>query len=210
MTRSEDFGFTHILDRREGPRSLLLLHGTGGDESDLLSLGEFIDPAAHLLSPRGNVMEGQMARFFRRLRPGVFDEEDIKARASELAHFVREAGESYGLDRNALWALGFSNGANIAASLLLLEPGSVAGAVLLRPMLPLEPPELPSLTGLPVYIAAGSLDEMIPQESTRALVARLEEAGAAVTIRWAEAGHRFSREELEEARVWYEATVGVS
>ncbi|MFW6216131.1 MAG: alpha/beta hydrolase [Alkalispirochaetaceae bacterium] len=203
MTRGDSFGFTHIVIENDGPRTLLLLHGTGGDEMDLVDLGSFIDPKAQILSPRGNVREGDMARFFRRLGPGVFDEQDIKARSAELARFVGEATEAYGFNRSPVWAVGFSNGANIAASLLLLEPETLAGAILLRPMLPIEPESMPDLSGRRIYIAAGTLDEMIPQESTKALVSRLEDAGAQVTIRWAEAGHRFGREELEAAREWY-------
>lgn len=201
MTR-EALGFTHIFGKRKGPRTLLLLHGTGGDERDLLPLGEFLDGDAHLLSPRGNVREGQMARFFRRLRPGVFDEEDLRARAAELARFVDEARGEYGVARESLWAVGFSNGANIAASLLLLHPGVLAGAVLLRPMLPVEVGDELDLAGIPVYVAAGTKDEMIPRDSTEALIERLKRAGAAVTVSWAEAGHRFGREELEAAREW--------
>ena len=202
MRTREALGFTHLFGKRQGPRTLLLLHGTGGDEEDLLPLGEFLDPEAHILSPRGNVREGGMARFFRRLRPGVFDEEDIRARAAELAGFVGGASEEYDLDRDSVWAVGFSNGANIAASLLLLRPEILAGAVLLRPMLPLEPEAQPELSGVPVYVAAGTMDEMIPRESTKALVERLESAGAEVTVSWAEAGHRFAREELEAAKEW--------
>ena len=202
MRSREAMGFTHLYAQRVGPRTLLLLHGTGGDEEDLVPLGEFLDSEAHLLSPRGNVREGSMARFFRRLRPGVFDEEDIKARARELAGFVGAAREEYELGSSPVWAVGFSNGANIAASLLLLQPEVLSGAVLLRPMLPLEPKELPDLTSVPVYVAAGTMDEMIPRESTEALIARLEGAGAEVTVRWAEAGHRFGREELEAAKEW--------
>lgn len=201
MTR-ESLGFTHIYGERQGPRTLLLLHGTGGDERDLLPLGEFLDPDAHLLSPRGNVREGEMARFFRRLRPGVFDEEDIRARAAELAGFVTDATEEYGVDGDSVWAVGFSNGANIAATLLLLHSELLAGAVLLRPMLPLKPEVKPQLQGVPIYIAGGTMDEMIPRESTEALIDWLKEASAQVTVAWAEAGHRFDREELEAAKEW--------
>lgn len=201
MTR-EALGFTHISGERKGPRTLLLLHGTGGDERDLLPLGAFLDADAHILSPRGNVREGEMARFFRRLRPGVFDEEDLRARAEELARFVEDATREYGFEPRSVWAVGFSNGANIAASLLLLHPGAVAGAVLLRPMLPVEPEKELDLAGVPVYVAAGRSDEMIPQDSTEALIHRLKGAGADVTVSWADAGHRFGREELEAAREW--------
>lgn len=202
MITREAMGFAHLYAQRQGPRTLVLLHGTGGDEHDLFSLGEFLDPEAHLLSPRGNVREGSMNRFFRRLRPGVFDEEDIRVRARELADFVRQARQEYEIEDSRFWGVGFSNGANIAASLLLLHPKALAGAVLLRPMLPLEPELTPELTGLPVYVAAGTRDEMIPRESTEALIARLEGAGAEVTVSWADAGHRFGREELEGAKNW--------
>ena len=202
MITAESLGFIHIFGERRGPRTLITLHGTGGDERDLIPLGEYFDPEAHILSPRGNVREGEMARFFRRLRPGVFDEEDIRNRAEELARFVGDAAEEYRFDGDKVYAVGFSNGANIAASLLLLHPELLAGAVLLRPMLPLEPSTPPDLSGVPIYVAAGTMDEMIPRESTEALIERLERAGAAVTVSWAEAGHRFGREELDAARDW--------
>lgn len=203
MTSRETLGFKHIYAERHGPRTMLLLHGTGGDETDFVPLGEFFDREAHILSPRGNVLEGRMARFFRRLRPGVFDEEDIRARAAELAEFVGAAAAEYGFAGEAVWGVGFSNGANIAASLLLLHPGTLAGAILLRPMLPIEPDGVPDLSGMPIYIAAGTRDEMIPRDSTERLIERLTGGGAEVTVEWAEAGHRFGQEELEAARRWY-------
>ena len=202
MKTRESHGFTHLIVEKKGPRSLLLLHGTGGDERDLLNLGGVLDPKAHLVSPRGNVREGEMARFFRRIRPGLFDEEDIRLRVEELGRFVSETAREHTLAPDALWGVGFSNGANMAAALLLLRPDLLAGAVLFRPMLPVEPEESVDLKGVAVYIAAGTRDEMIPAKGTEALIERLGAAGAEVTVTWAQAGHRFSSDEVEAARAW--------
>lgn len=197
-------GFVHRFDPAEEPGAptLLLLHGTGGDENDLLPLGRMLDERAALLSPRGKVLENGMPRFFRRLSMGVFDEEDLVNRTHELASFVEEAASEYGLDPKRLFAVGFSNGANIAASLLLLHPGLLAGAVLLRAMTPFELETLPDLSGTPVYLAAGRSDQMIPAESTERLAELLREAGAEVTLDWQPGGHGIGRAEVEAARDW--------
>ena len=201
---SEDPGFIHrfVPPERDDPTTLLLLHGTGGDENDLLPLGRMLDEEAALLSPRGKVLENGMPRFFRRLSMGVFDEEDLVNRTHELASFVEEAASEYGLDSKRLFAVGFSNGANIAASLLLLHPGLLAGAVLLRAMTPFELETLPDLSGTPVYLAAGRSDQMIPPESTERLAELLREAGAEVTLDWQPGGHGIGRAEVEAARDW--------
>ena len=200
----EEAGFVHRFDPAEEPGAptLLLLHGTGGDENDLLPLGRMLDERAALLSPRGKVLENGMPRFFRRLSMGVFDEEDLVNRTHELASFVEEAASEYGLDPNLLFAVGFSNGANIAASLLLLHPDLLAGAVLLRAMTPFELETLPDLSGTPVYLAAGRSDQMIPAESTERLAELLREAGAEVTLDWQPGGHGIGRAEVEAARDW--------
>jgi len=197
-------GFVHRFDPAEEPGSptLLLLHGTGGDENDLLPLGRMLDERAALLSPRGKVLENGMPRFFRRLSMGVFDEEDLVNRTHELASFVEEAASEYGLDPKRLFAVGFSNGANIAASLLLLHPDLLAGAVLLRAMTPFELETLPDLSGTPVYLAAGRSDQMIPAESTERLAELLRKAGAEVTLDWQPGGHGIGRAEVEAARDW--------
>jgi phospholipase/carboxylesterase len=197
-------GFVHRFDpaKEPGAPTLLLLHGTGGDENDLLPLGRMLDERAALLSPRGKVLENGMPRFFRRLSMGVFDEEDLVNRTHELASFVEEAASEYGLDPKRLFAVGFSNGANIAASLLLLHPGLLAGAVLLRAMTPFELETLPDLSGTPVYLAAGRSDQMIPPESTERLAELLREAGAKVTLDWQPGGHGIGRAEVEAARDW--------
>ena len=197
-------GFVHRFDPAEEPRAptLLLLHGTGGDENDLLPLGRMLDERAALLSPRGKVLENGMPRFFRRLSMGVFDEEDLVNRTHELASFVEEAASEYSLDPKRLFAVGFSNGANIAASLLLLHPDLLAGAVLLRAMTPFELETLPDLSGTPVYLAAGRSDQMIPAESTERLAELLRKAGAEVTLDWQPGGHGIGRAEVEAARDW--------
>lgn len=143
-----------------------------------------------------------MPRFFRRLSMGVFDEEDLVRRTHELARFVEEATSEYDLDSQRLFAVGFSNGANIAASLLLLHPNLLAGAVLLRAMIPFEPETLPDLSGTPVYLAAGRSDQMIPPESTERLAELLREAGAKVTLDWQPGGHGIGRDEIEAAHAW--------
>ena len=197
-------GFVHRFDpaKEPGAPTLILLHGTGGDENDLLPLGRMLDERAALLSPRGKVLENGMPRFFRRLSMGVFDEEDLVNRTHELASFVEEAASEYGLDPKRLFAVGFSNGANIAASLLLLHPELLAGAVLLRAMTPFELETLPDLSGTPVYLAAGRSDQMIPPESTERLAELLRGAGAEVTLDWQPGGHGIGRAEVEAARDW--------
>ncbi len=201
---SEDTGFVYRFVPPEGddPTTLLLLHGTGGDENDLLPLGRMLDEEAALLSPRGKVLENGMPRFFRRLSMGVFDEEDLVRRTHELAGFVEEATSEYGLDPQRLFAVGFSNGANIAASLLLLRPGLLRAAVLFRAMVPFEPEEMPDLSGMPVFMASGRRDRMISPESSGRLAEILRQAGADVDLRWRDTGHGLTYEEVAEAREW--------
>src|SRR3712207_6213969 len=167
-----------------------------------------LDERATLLSPRGKVLENGMPRYFRRLSMGVFDEEDLVNRTHELAGFVQRAVSEYDLDPRRLFAVGFSNGANIAASLLLLHPGLLAGAVLLRAMVPFEPETSPDLQGTRVYLAAGRSDQMIPPESTERLAQLLREAGAEVTLDWQPGGHGIGRDEIEAARDWLASTLG--
>ena len=207
---SEDLGFVHRFVPAEEPAAptLLLLHGTGGDENDLLPLGRMLHERAALLSPRGKVLENGMPRYFRRLSIGVFDEEDLVNRTHELAGFVQRAVSEYDLDPRRLFAVGFSNGANIATSLLLLHPGLLAGAVLLRAMVPFEPETSPDLQGTRVYLAAGRSDQMIPPESTERLAQLLREARAEVTLDWQPGGHGIGRDEIEAARDWLASALG--
>ena len=182
--------------------TLLLLHGTGGDENDLLPLGRAVAPGAALLSPRGKVLEGSAPRFFRRLAEGVFDVPDLVARTHELAAFVRAAAAQYGFDPARVVAMGFSNGANIAASALLLHPDLLAGAVLLRAMVPFEPTTPVALPGTPVYLGAGRFDPIIPPENSARLAALLEQAGARTTLAWQPTGHQLAQPELAQVRDW--------
>ncbi len=202
----ESLGFVHRFVPAETPdaSTLLLLHGTGGDENDLLPVGRMLDERAALLSPRGKVLEYGMSRFFRRLAEGVFDHEDLVNRTHELAEFVERAVNEYGIDRRRLFAVGFSNGANIAASLLLTHPRLLAGAILLRAMVPFEPERAPDLSGTPVYLAAGRSDQMVPPENTERLAQLLREAGADVTLDWQPGGHGIGPEEVQAARNWLE------
>lgn len=188
--------------------TLLLLHGTGGSETDLLDLGRALSPHASLLSPRGQILENGMPRFFRRLRQGVFDEDDLKRRTHHLADFVAAAAERYDFAAQRVIAVGYSNGANIAASTLLLRPGALAGAILFRPMVPLVPQQKPILDGAPVFIAAGRRDPLVEPSNTQELVSLLQEAGARVTLRWHDGGHEMARDEIEAARQWLAALQG--
>ncbi|GGH32016.1 alpha/beta hydrolase [Paenibacillus segetis] len=183
---------------------LLLLHGTGGTENDLLPLADIISPGSSVLSVRGNVLENGMPRFFRRLSAGVFDEEDLIFRTQELNDFLTQAAAEYEFDRNQLVAVGYSNGANIAASLLFHHPNALRGAILHHPMVPRRGIELPDLTGIPVFIGAGSNDNMCPPDETKALDEILTGAGATVTVHWENHGHQLTSTEVAAAGTWYQ------
>jgi phospholipase/carboxylesterase len=182
-------------------RALLLLHGTGGDENDLVPLGRAVAPGAALLSPRGQVLEHGMPRFFRRLAEGVFDEDDVHRRAVELADFVDDARARYGLA--APVALGYSNGANIAAAVLLLRPQALSGAMLLRAMVPLREPPRADLAGKPVLIVSGAQDPIAPPDNAARLADVLRQSGAAVEHRVLRAGHPLSNADVALARDWW-------
>jgi phospholipase/carboxylesterase len=204
MTATGNLGFIHQFTpgTRSGVPPLLLLHGTGGNEDDLLPFGAALAPGAPLLSPRGKVSENGMPRFFRRFAEGVFDLEDLRFRAGELADFVERAKRHYHLD-GAPWAAGLSNGANIAAGMLLLRPGTLGGALLLRPMVPLVPDSLPDLSGVPVQIVAGRADPIVAPEQSEALAELLRECGAQVQLDWLPGGHRLTRADLEIGTRWF-------
>lgn len=204
----DDLGFIHVYREpsRPGAPVLLLLHGTGGDERDLLTLGEALDPEAGILSPRGKVLEHGMPRFFRRLAEGVFDLEDLKRRAGELAAFIAAARERYGLGDRAMIVVGFSNGANIGGAVLLLHPGAVDGAVLIRAMVPLVPDPLPDLEGAPILIRNGRRDPLIPPPEGERLASLLRGAGARVKLEWSDAGHELAKDDVARAKEWISAT----
>ncbi len=183
-----------------GRPPVLLLHGTGGDENDLLPFGRVIAPGAALLSPRGKVLEGGMPRFFRRLAEGVFDEADVRRRAHDLADFVAEAREAYGLA--APVAVGFSNGANIAAAVLQLRPEALAGAALLRAMVPVADPPATGLAGKPVLILSGASDPIVPADNAARLAKALAEAGAVVDHRTLPVGHGLSQADAAITKAW--------
>lgn len=185
-----------------GSTTLLLLHGTGGDEDNLVSLGRVLMPGAALLSPRGQVNEGGALRFFRRIREGVFDQEDLRRRTEDLARFIEGATATYSLDARRIVAVGFSNGANIAASLLLRRPGLLDAAVLLSPMVPFEPESPPDLRGTAVFIGAGRADPMVSPQQTERLAAILRDAGADVTVHWDPGGHGIAPSEISAAQRW--------
>jgi len=198
-----DLGFIHRWEPAENARiTLLVLHGTGGNENDLVPLARELLPDAAILSPRGKVVERGMPRFFRRLAEGVFDLEDLALRTDELARFVDDASASYGFDRDRVIALGFSNGANITASMLLRLGAVLRGAMLLSPMLPFEPLKTPDLSSVAVFIGAGTSDTIIPPAQARRLVDALRAAGADVTDYWHPAGHTITHEELRAAKAW--------
>ena len=198
-----DLEFVHrFRPGTAGAPTLLLLHGTGGNEHDLLPLAETLAPRAGVLSPRGKVLERGMPRFFRRIAEGVFDLDDLRFRTHELAEFVAAAARRYGFDSRRLIAVGFSNGANIAASTLLLEPGVLAGAVLFRAMVPIVPDSLASLTGTPVFMSNGRTDALIPAADAERLAELLRSAGATVTIEWQPGGHQLTRRDVDQAQEW--------
>jgi predicted esterase len=199
-----DLGFVHrFLPGAPDRPVLLLLHGTGGDENDLLQLGEALVPGAPRLSPRGKVLENGMPRFFRRLAEGVFDLDDLRARTGELADFVAAALAEYRLEGRRPVAVGFSNGANIAAALLLLRPETLGGALLIRPMVPLVPERPPDLGGIPVQINAGQADPLVPPPQSEALARLLRAAGADVRLEFIPSGHALTRQDLESGRAWF-------
>ena len=199
-----DLGFIHrfIPAEREGLPPLLLLHGTGGDENDFVPLGQHLLPGAALWAPRGQVLENGMPRFFRRLAEGVVDLDDLKARTRALADFIGAARQAYG--HAAPVAVGFSNGANIAASLLLTRPGVLQGALLMRAMRPFEPQPIPALDATPVLLLSGAADPMVPAASRDRLAAVLREAGATVSHHVVAAGHNLTQQDIAHAARWLE------
>jgi phospholipase/carboxylesterase/glyoxalase family protein len=203
-----EFVYRFVPPPEGHPKStLLLLHGTGGDEQDLIPLGRQLLPGAALLSPRGRVLEHGMPRFFRRLAEGVFDLDDLKRQTDALAQFVGRASREYGLDENKIIAVGYSNGANIAASVLLTYPKVLARAILFRPMVPFRPgvdPDTtaPDLKDVPVLLAAARHDQIVAPQQTSELSAILVKAGARVTTHWHPGGHELGSDDVAAAKDW--------
>jgi phospholipase/carboxylesterase len=205
--RGSDLGFVHRFVPRTNSESrvtILLLHGTGGDENDLISFGQAIAPGAALLSPRGGVLENGAPRFFRRISEGRFDPAEIRARAADLGTFVRSAVVAYDLLPSAVFALGYSNGANIASSLMFLEPGILAGAMLFRPMVVFEPDSNGDLARTGVFISAGRIDAIVPRDQPGKLATMLTQRGASVALCWQVSGHNLIPGDIKDAAHWFE------
>lgn len=200
-----DLGFAHrfVAPSPEGSAvTLLLLHGTGGNEDDLLPLGHELLKGSALLSPRGKVLEQGMPRFFRRLSEGVFDLEDLKVQTADLGRFIGEAARQYQLEDSRIVAVGYSNGANIAGSLLLTHPKLLAGALLFRPMVPFRPNGVPDLKDVPVFLGPGCRDPIVSPAQTSELAKLLEASGARVSVHFHEGGHELGRDDLTAAKQW--------
>lgn len=194
--------FHHRWVPGSSSRTLLLLHGTGGDENDLIPLGQTLDPSANLLSPRGRIDEGGANRFFRRFGEGVFDQENMRQETEALASFLRFASTEYKFDPEQVYAVGFSNGANIGVSLLLRDPELLKGGIFIRAMVPFEPETRPALLGTRVLISSGEFDPMVPRENAERLATILVEGGADVEHLWMPVGHNLTRQEIEQAKKW--------
>jgi phospholipase/carboxylesterase len=210
MIRSNDFGFAHFFINRKGSDNndltkkltLVLLHGTGGNEEDLIFLGKELEPKASILSPRGKVLENGMPRFFRRLAEGVFDIEDLMIRTHELADFIQKCSLHYKFDLRKTIAIGFSNGANIAASILLLRPEVLEGAVLFRAMVPLVPNPLPDLLNKKILLSAGVNDPIVSRMETESLYRLFQKTNANITLKWQKSSHNLIQEDIVTARKW--------
>jgi predicted esterase len=192
----------YLPPQGDDPRTLLMLHGTGGDENDLIQLGQMLAPDAGLLSPRGTVLEHGAARFFARLAEGVFDLDDLRARTKDLVAFIAAAATKYAFDATKVVAVGFSNGANIASSVLLTSPDSLSAAVLFRPMVPFIPEQPVALSGKRVFIGAGEDDPIVPRDQPYKLAELLQLCGADVTTEWQPGGHSLTRADVSKAYEW--------
>jgi predicted esterase len=200
-----DTNFLHVFVPATTPElgiTLLLLHGTGGNENDLLPLGRELLPGAAVISPRGRVLENGMPRFFRRFAEGVFDVADLKLQTHDLREFVVGESERRGVAKNKIVAVGYSNGANIAASLLLLHPHLLAGAVLFRAMTPFEPDFLPDLSRARILLSSGTRDSIVPRENTETLAGLLAGCGATVGLHWHNGGHELGEDDIAAGKQW--------
>jgi phospholipase/carboxylesterase len=211
---NEKLGFIHrfipAVNSRKNSQGkshvLLLLHGTGGNEEDLIPIGKMISPGSAILSPRGKVLENGMPRFFRRLAEGVFDVEDLKYRTNELADFVNNASRIYGFDLNRTIVIGFSNGANIGASMLLLRPEVLCGAILFRAMVPLEPASLPDLSSKRAILCEGLYDPIVTQQEASRLFLLIEKFRAKISLRWIKSSHNLTQDDIMIAKEWFKSS----
>ena len=196
----------HVFNKGTKNTTFLLLHGTGGDERSLLGLAQEIDAGANVLSVRGNVLENGMPRFFRRIAEGIFDMEDLALRTRELYDFIDEAAAQYDFDRQNVIAIGYSNGANIAANLLYTKENALRGAILHHPMVPNKEAVVPKANSIDVWIGAGTNDFMCPAAESILLEAMLQQAGVSVETAWFDYGHQLTMPEVQAAKQWYEKT----
>lgn len=201
---SLDFIHIFIKGNNNSNNCLLLLHGTGGNENDLVPIAKIIDENAAILSPRGRVLENGMPRYFRRIAPGIFDLKDLEFRTKELYNFILKAKTHYGMENHKIITIGYSNGANMALSLLFSYPGLLSGAILFRPMMPYKPKEELNLNGKKILVLAGLYDELIDSKITKELVSILQSKRANVELNWIKSGHALTYEEVEVAKKWYE------
>ncbi len=190
---------------KESELTLLLLHGTGGNEDDLIPLGKELAPNASILSVRGKVLENGMPRFFRRLEEGVFDMEDLKIRTDELAEFIVKSSSAYMFDAESVIAVGYSNGANIAASLLLRRPEVLAGAILFRAMVPFIPTVMPDLSKKSIILLEGLYDPIVSKAEAESLLEIFSKTQSSVTLKWQNSGHNLTQEDIVAAKKWLES-----
>ena len=208
--KDTNLGFIHRFipphsNAKESKQTLLLLHGTGGTEDDLIPLGNELAPNASILSVRGRVLENGMPRFFRRLGEGVFDLEDLKMRTDELAEFITKSSSKYMFDEKRIIAVGYSNGANIAASLLLRRPESLAGAILFRAMVPYSPNVMPDLSNKSIILLEGLYDPIVSTAEAQRLLEIFTNAQSNVTLKWQDSGHNLTNEDIIAAKKWLES-----
>lgn len=197
----------HVWIKGSNNRTLVMLHGTGGNEYDLIDIAKMIDPNANILSIRGNVLESGMPRFFKRIAPGVFDLDSLVDETKNLYHFLKQSEELYNIKRENMIVIGYSNGANIAGSILLHEDHPFNSAVLLRPMVPLKKNEINDLSGVHIYIIASKLDPIVKKEESEELDKMLRLRGAHSTMTWVESGHQLTMKDIELMKAWYESKV---
>jgi predicted esterase len=200
------YGFEHVYKDKKSPKTLLLLHGTGGKEHDLIPLGEDLDPDANILSPRGNVLENGMPRFFKRLSQGVFDREDLKLRSEELAGFILESSKTYGFAQDGVIAVGYSNGANIALHLMASNPHSLSKGILLRPMSASLPDSVADLSSVRMLVISGLMDPLVSSEDLDRLEQIVTDHGAHIDIKMIPASHSLTAQDLTHAKAWLKTT----
>lgn len=205
LFKHHGFEYKFIPWNPASKRLLVLLHGTGGDESSLLELGRTVEPNAALLAPRGTSTEEGVNRFFRRFDEGVFDENDIIEKSHLLSKFLAQVIDHHGFEE--VIGIGYSNGANMALALLLLHPDLFDGVIAWRATLPLVPATPPNLNGKRALVLSGTSDPMMPHDGVNALTQHLAEYGAKVQHNWLQTGHNLVRADIELASSWLASPV---